>query len=90
VGGGEETQVLESLRGNAFAVSGKGIYFVDSQPDGTSAVQFHSFATRKVTTISVIHRPVSWGLSVSPDERYVLYSQVDQSGNDLMLVENFR
>jgi hypothetical protein len=42
-----------------------------------------------VTTIAAIHRPVHWGLSVSPDERYLLYTQVDQSVGDLMLGENF-
>jgi hypothetical protein len=29
-------------------------------------------------------------MSVSPDEHWLLYSQVDQAGSDLMLVENFR
>jgi hypothetical protein len=30
------------------------------------------------------------GLSVSPDGRYLLFSKLDYSGGDLMLVENFR
>jgi serine/threonine protein kinase/Tol biopolymer transport system component len=87
-GGGEETNIVKSAAW--FAVASKGIYFIPPHSDGSSAVQFQSFATGKVTTIAAIHRPVHWGMSVSPDERYVLYSQADQSGNDLMLVENFR
>jgi hypothetical protein len=29
------------------------------------------------------------GLAVSPDGRWLLYTQVDQSGSDIMPVENF-
>jgi len=90
VGGGEETEVLESMSGQAFAVARKGVYFVVSHADGTSAIQFLSFGIGKVTTAAVIHQPVEFGLSVSPDERFILYTQVDQGASDLMLVENFR
>jgi len=90
VHGGEETKVLDSVLGQAFALGRKGIYFVEPHHDGTSAIQFRSFATGKMITIAVIQRPVEFGLSVSPDERFILYTQVDQGGTDLMLVENFR
>lgn len=75
--------------GQAFAPGRKGVYFLAPRTDGTSAVQLLNFATGKVTTIAVIHRPTSFGLSVSPDERFVLYTQVDQEGRNLILVENF-
>jgi len=88
--GGEETKIVESAMGQAFAVGRKGIYFVAPNPDGSSAVQFQSFATCKVTTIALIQRSLEFGLSVSPDERFILYTQVDQSGSDLLLVENFQ
>jgi Tol biopolymer transport system component len=90
VGGGDETKVLESALGQAFAVADKGIYFVTPNPDGAWVFQFHSFATNKVTTLAEIRQSVSWGVSVSPDEQYILYTQEDQTGSDLMLVENFQ
>jgi Tol biopolymer transport system component len=88
VGEGDEANIVKATAG--FAVARRGIYFIAPHSDRSSALQFQSFATSKVTTVAAIHRPIEPGLSVSPDERYVLYTQVDQSGNDLMLVENFR
>ena len=80
VDGGEETRILESVMGGAFDLGRKGVYFVAPRTSGTSAVQFLSFATGKVTTIALIHRPVDFGLSVSPDERFILYTQLDPTG----------
>jgi Tol biopolymer transport system component len=87
-GGGEEANIVKSTAG--FAVTSRGIYFMAPHSDGSSVLQFHNFVTGKVTTVAAIHRPIPPGLSVSPDERYVLYTQADQSGTDLMLVEYFR
>jgi hypothetical protein len=46
-----------------------------------------------VTQITAIERnPIARGprLAVSPDGRWILYDQLDQSGSDIMLVENFQ
>ena len=95
IDGGEETQVLESVNGHAFGVVKEGIYFIFPKPDaaGRYSIQFFNFATkriRSVSTISAIESAIFANLSVSPDGRWILYSQTDQFGSDLMLVENFR
>ncbi len=41
-------------------------------------------------TIGTISRTPASSLSVSPDGRYLLYSQFDQSSAELLLVENFK
>ena len=89
--GGEETQVLESVFGRAFAIVNEGIYFIP-RPDsaGRYSIQFFNFATKKIRSITTIERPAGYFLSISPDGRWILYSQTDQVGSDLMLVENFR
>lgn len=90
VSGGQESQVLPSVVNRAFSLVNEGIYFIPGPgADGKSSIQFLSFATGKVKTVAPISRPPHGGLSVSPDGRFILFSQVDEVGTDLMLVENF-
>ena len=89
--GGEETQVLESVGWNAFGIVKEGIYFIPMPgAAGRSSIQFFNFATKRIRSISTIESAIGTNLSVSPDGRWILYSQTDQFGSDLMLVENFR
>ena len=91
VSGGEESQVLSSVDGRAFSLVNDGIYFIPAPgADGKSSIQFLSFATAKVKMVAPISRSPAEGLSVSPDGRSILFSQFDEAGSDLMLVENFR
>ncbi len=68
-----------------------GIYFTSKLDEKrVSYIRFKDLTTGSVRTIAPINRPVWWGLAVSPDRRSFLYSQADNYGSDLMLVENFR
>jgi Tol biopolymer transport system component len=89
--GGEEIQVLESVEQHAFAIVREGIYFIP-RPDsaGRYSLQFFDFGTKGIRPLSTIDGPIEAYLSVSSDGRWILYSQIDQVGSDLMLVENFR
>lgn len=57
-------------------------------------LQFFDFAKRETTEITMIEGPLETleiqGLTISPDERWLLYAQRDKIDFDLMLVENFR
>ena len=91
VSGGEESQVLPSVVWRAFSLVDDGIYFIpDPGANGKSSIQFLTFATGTVKTVAPIPRPSFYGMTVSPDRRYLLYTQVDGVGSDLILVENFR
>lgn len=93
VDGGEETQVLESLvRPEDFAVVDAGIYFIPARHAITavSSVQFYSFATGKTRLIATTGNRAENGLTISPDGQWILFTQVDHSATELMLVENFR
>jgi Tol biopolymer transport system component len=92
IAGGEQEQVLPEIAGwnSAYAPAKRGIYFI-SPVNGNKAgtLAFFSFATKRITSLATLSRPLGLGLAVSPDERLVLYSQVDHVGSDLMLIENY-
>jgi Tol biopolymer transport system component/predicted Ser/Thr protein kinase len=94
-GGGEESRVLGPLsyRFN-FVVVDEGIYFIPgaTQLLGTQPfrLEFHDFASRKTRLILQTDKPWTLGISLSPDKRWAVFSQFDQAGSDIMLVENFR
>ena len=96
VAGGEETRVLGPVGSFQFAVAADGIYFIEPGPPGYAgwikgnSLKFYSFTKGTAEKVFDIKYWPVIGLSVSPDGRYVLFSQRDPFGLDLMLVENFR
>jgi Tol biopolymer transport system component/predicted Ser/Thr protein kinase len=83
--GGEENPVIDSVTLHAFTVTRGGIYFI-AQP----RLQYFNLSTGISKTILTIAKPITEGLTVSPDEQWLLYAQIDQTGSDLMRVEKFR
>ena len=89
VGGGEAVKVLDGLVTDAFAVIEKGIYFVDRHANETR-LEYYDFATRGSTTVARGLGDIIPLLTASPDGRTILFSRIDSSLQDLMLVEHFR
>ena len=91
VAGGEETPVIEQLAGWGYwGLTQKGIYFYDAGP---KAIEFYSFATRKVARVITPEKGPAYGypgFSVSPDGRWILYTQVDTDSSNIMVVKNFQ
>jgi Tol biopolymer transport system component len=92
VEGGEEVRVLDSFISELGVVVNDGIYFIDPDAKGGVAIEFFDFATHKERRVAELGNvnivPVC--VAVSPDRRQILYTQDDQMGADIMLVENFR
>jgi eukaryotic-like serine/threonine-protein kinase len=91
--GAQVTRVLEGLSEyHNLAVLESGLVFVPTR--NTSSLQFLNFATGKIRLLANVDRPIALdpigGVAVAPDGRSILYTQVDQAGSELMLVENFR
>ncbi len=70
---------------------GNGIYFI-GDVGSKQAIEFLDLQTRKIRQLYTLEKPPEpWtsGLAVSPDGRWLLYSQIDEINSDLMLVDNF-
>ena len=71
------------------AVTDDGIYFKSNSdlPPG-QIIQFLEFATGKTRTVVKTEQEIGLGLSLSPDEQYLIFAQRG-AGRDLMLIKNF-
>ena len=96
VNGGQAIKVLDSLSNNRnLAIVNSGIYFVPVRETGRgSSIQFVAFANNQVKPVASFERALTstsfGGLGVSPDGKWLLFTQFDQDGSELMVVENFR
>ena len=98
--GGAETRVLDGVLRSNFAVLDGGIYYIDQLPDNAGGgpndrpsvetrLQYFDFATSTSKTVARNLGPVGLGLTASSDGRTILFTRLDASIDDLMLVENF-
>ncbi len=96
VTGGDEKLVLDHHQAGYWRlwnVIEGGIYFATASNPHQPVIEFFDFASRKVSQVIALTRPLprsAPGLSVSPDRRWLLFTQMDQSGSDIMLVTGFR
>ena len=89
--GGEAEDVLRDVAGRNFVVTDGGIWhFASNAPDDGSELHYYDFASRLSRRVYRTERPVWAGMSLSPDGRRLLFSELDWRGSDLMLVERFR
>ncbi len=70
-----------------WTLSPGGIYFVPAE--APRSIRYFDFATRQIRPIFEADKDLWRGLSVSPDGRWMLYSQASDTNGDIMLVEHF-
>jgi WD40-like Beta Propeller Repeat len=94
VEGGEETLVFPELKPGFWGywtLAPEGIYFADTTVGAASmSIHFFRFRDRRISRILTSDRPPMIGdsaMALSPDGGTLLYTQVDQSGSDIMLAD---
>jgi hypothetical protein len=72
-------------------VGKNGVYFVEwAELRRNAILNFFDLATKRVTRLASLTNPpmpADSAFALSPDERYILVTQVDQSGSDLLMAE---
>jgi Tol biopolymer transport system component/DNA-binding winged helix-turn-helix (wHTH) protein len=94
VAGGEETRVLDRSGWSIWALARQGICFFDLTHPAGPTLEFYDFATRRERLLRQFSKEIfvpanDTAISVSEDGRWILYTQIDHAGSDLILVENF-
>jgi serine/threonine protein kinase len=90
VGGGAETQVVASLHRYNFAVTPGAVFFsTPSRLESPAELKKLDLATGRVSSLYTLSKRIDLGVALSPDNRYLLFAQLDYAGSDLMSVENF-
>jgi Tol biopolymer transport system component len=94
VGGGED----ERLKGmpkldaaESWTATARGVYYTSSS-SVPATINFYDFArrsARRLFTLPQLPTP-DGGLSISPDGRWLLYTQTDDAQSDIMVAEYFR
>jgi Tol biopolymer transport system component len=64
-----------------------GIYF--EAADAARSIRYFDFATKLVRQVFKADKDFNNGLSISPDGRWMLYTQMDEPTADIMLVDHF-
>jgi len=94
INGGEEVELISSLDAGYWgywAVVENGIYYLNTTTK--PGIAFFDITTHRITQMfNLESRPAreDTGLAVSPDQRTILYTQLDASNSDILLVENFQ
>jgi Tol biopolymer transport system component/DNA-binding winged helix-turn-helix (wHTH) protein len=93
---GEESPVLDEHRAGIWrywAITDQGIYFATAEIASHPSIEFFSFTTGKTSPVAKLDTPLSKtdpGLAVSPDGQWMLVVEMDQSGSDIVMADDFR
>ena len=87
VGGGQETRVLGPLdHWENFSVGRRKIYFMTASDDRGAVIRAYDLVSGSFEIITTIDASSPGGLSVSPDERTLVFAKQEEVQSDLVLM----
>jgi Tol biopolymer transport system component len=88
--GSRETAIAQDTIGRGIAITQDQIYYLHQENEGLAAIRALPVTGGKSSLIASFTRTLDLGLSISPDLKYALFTQVDHEGSTLMLVDEFQ
>ena len=87
--GGEPVKVLDGVVWYNFCLVDGGAYYID-RSEGETRLRYLDLATGRSTTVARNLGEVGAWMTASRDGKTILYTRVDSSTDDVMLVDDFR
>lgn len=89
--GGPEEKVADQGEGDGWAIYGGGLCYADAHSRAHPRIDCLDFASGRTRALVELPRaPLPYGMSISPDRRWILYVHPSQDERDLMRVEGFQ
>jgi Tol biopolymer transport system component/DNA-binding winged helix-turn-helix (wHTH) protein len=95
VSGGEEVQVVNHGVQGGFAVTDRGLFLANSAAMPTPTIEFVDFTSRRISTVASLPPDthlMAGGptMHASRDGRWIIYTNRDGLGSDIMMIEGVR
>jgi Tol biopolymer transport system component/DNA-binding winged helix-turn-helix (wHTH) protein len=87
--GSGETAIAEDVITRGYAVTPDRVYYFRREAHGYATLRSLTPATGETAPIATITKTLHLGLTVSPNRKDALYTQIDREGSNLVLLENF-
>jgi Tol biopolymer transport system component len=89
--GADDHEIVPRIMNRSFAVGKDYLYFIPPPDrDGRSSVRSLDLRTGQTSLVTPIQKPHQRPVVLSADGRFLLFSQFDQWGRDLVVLRNFR
>jgi Tol biopolymer transport system component/serine/threonine protein kinase len=85
-----DEQIVESVYLRNFVVTRHGVYYMKPEEPPAVSIRFVDPDTRKERVLAQVTKRAGLGISVSPDDQWLVFSQSDHEGMDIMLAEGFQ
>jgi Tol biopolymer transport system component len=88
--GNEENSIIEyPIEDDFWTLAENGIYYIITKGDSLNYITYYDFESEnEIRQYEISEKGILY-LTVSPDQRWLLYTQIDQEECKIMLLENF-